>query len=390
MEILEICSSRVSKSKIVSTILFIETILSKKTNKYFLIIVLMFLIACQKNELCVKVGEQFLTKHLYYKGQFPGGVMNIQLFNIDSADSDRGIIIFGRGNYIILDLKTKKLKKAITFKKWISSRPEAVNITKDDSLQIMLRGGGFGEVGLVDTYGDFIWKYKHIDGASPHMTAGDLDKDGQLYFYVADLDGLCKLDYSGKQIWRSDKMFWERDIQIYNPAPPQTPLIFTRGDDGNIRFWNKAGRLVKEVTPEIKIYGLEILSWPDKNHVLTNTINEIIVMGLDGRTVLRYKLGKNFFDFYYEMKILDIRGVPVRFEPQNKPHLAVITDFSFPKNRAMLSIFSPEGELVYQEMLYSTRGINVIDNPDGSESLLVGDGAETVWIYQRRSNKIER
>ena len=81
---------------------------------------------------------------------------------------------------------------------------------------------------------------------------------------------------------------------------------------------------------------------------------------------------------------MDIRGVPVELDPKKRPYLAVITKHRAALKKATLSIFSPEGQLVYQEMLNSSTGINTLENPDGSESLLVGDGAKKVWIYDEK------
>ena len=102
-------------------------------------------------------------------------------------------------------------------------------------------------------------------------------------------------------------------------------------------------------------------------------------MDFNGKIVFQYKLEEKDLLGYF--RIIDIRGVPVKLYPGKKPYLAVITKFRASSGRAMLSVFSAEGKLVYQELIKSTRGINVINNPDGSESLLIGDGNKYVWLY---------
>jgi hypothetical protein len=47
-----------------------------------------------------------------------------------------------------------------------------------------------------------------------------------------------------------------------------------------------------------------------------------------------------------------------------------------------LCVFSPEGELVYKEILHSSRGIAAVSSSFGTEMLLVGDGPGKVYKYQ--------
>ena len=148
----------------------------------------------------------------------------------------------------------------------------------------------------------------------------------------------------------------------------------------------KAGKLLKEVIPEIESYGLEIIYWPDDYHILAIGDYKIIIMNLDGKIVSQYKLRGDIFQaFVHLLEIMDIRGVPVKLDPKKRPYLAVITEHRAALKKATLSIFSPDGQLVYREMLNSSTGINILENRDGSESLLVGDGAKKVWIYSMKS-----
>ena len=50
--------------------------------------------------------------------------------------------------------------------------------------------------------------------------------------------------------------------------------------------------------------------------------------------------------------------------------------------KAMLSVFTPDKNLLYQEIINSSRGIATLTRPDGSESLLLGDGGRKVWNYE--------
>lgn len=357
---------------------------------FLIITISLFLISCDRYKIGVKKGEGFLSKSLFFKieetkkeeGEF---IRTIQVGNFDTS-SDKEIVIFSRRDCFIFDEKTRELKRTIKFNQSIGLRPELLRINNDGTLEIMLRGGGFGDVGIADAKGEFIWKYKQIE-TSPRMTAGDLDRDGEIEFYIADNTSLNRLDYSGKKVWKVGNNRSVDYMQIYDPGGDKIPFIVTRsfvGGNWNVSFWDNTGKLIKEIIPEIKTYELEIIKWPDDYHILAKTDYDIIIMDLDGKVVLRYRLKEDIFKFFVHLlEIMSIRGVPVRFEPDKKPYLAVITGFRSALSKTMLSVFSPEGQLVYQEMLNSTRGINVVKKNDGPESLVVGDG-DRIWLYDKK------
>jgi WD40 repeat protein len=352
-----------------------------KISIFFLILVL--LISCNKLKTGVRVGEGMLTKTLLFSGSFPGRIMTIQVGNFE-RNPIKEIAILGMMKGVILDAKTHQVKKMLSFRQSVELRPEIVIVLSNGSLEIMRRGGGFGDVGLVNELGEFIWKYNKV-GTSPEMDAGDLDGDRETEFYVADLDGLHRLDYQGREVWKTLGQEWEVNVAIYKPESNDTGLAITRGNDGKIRFWNSSGRLVREVTPESGSYGLEVVKWGDHYYLLSESGSSIILTDFDGRIFFEYALEEINEEAHFRirgMAIRDIRGVSVKFKPDKKPYLAVLTDFRAATGKAMLSVFTLERQLVYQEIINSSRGIAALKNSDGSESLLIGDGGKNVWIYE--------
>jgi len=353
----------------------------RKTLALFLFLVC--LVSCNHLKSGVRVGEGVLTKSLLLSGSFPHGIMAIQVGYFDRKP-DKEIAVLGQMNGVIIDAKTRQIKKRLSFKQSLELRPEIATVKTDGSLEIVRCGGGFGDVGLVNEMGEFIWKYKQV-GTSPQMVAGDLDEDGELEFYVTDLDGLHRLDYQGREVWKTPGDKWEVDAVIYTPDRDGSSLVVTRGTDGNFRFRDSSGRLVREVTPEAKSYGLEIVRWVDHYYLLTYSGSSIILTDFEGRLFFQYELHKAWGRPSLRIQVMDIydiRGVPVKFESDKQPYLAVLTDFRAATGKAMLSVFSPEKQLIYQEIINSSRGISVLPNPDGSESLLVGDGGKNIWIYE--------
>jgi hypothetical protein len=134
--------------------------------------------------------------------------------------------------------------------------------------------------------------------------------------------------------------------------------------------------------PESVIYGLEIVKWPEDYHILARTDYDIVVLDFNGKVILRHRLQEDIWQsLVHLLEIMDIRGTAVKFRSDEKPYLAVLAKHRAALKKATLSVFSPAGKLIYQEMLRSSTGISAFPNPDGSESLLVGDGAKNVWLY---------
>lgn len=329
----------------------------------------------------IRKGQNVLAKKIFYKSNI-GKVRTIQVGNQNSSLSNK-IFILSQNKCFVFNGKTYELERTIKFKKEVGIRPEVLKIGKDGKPEFMLRGGGFGDVGIANTYGELIWKYNPT-GTSPSMVSGDLDRDGTLEFYVADYDGLHRLDSSGEEQWRTND-FWEWDVQIYQEEGANESQIITRGDDGKIRFRNNHGKIMKDIAPPERIYDIETVQWRNKIYLLAKDEDRcIILLGFNGKVILKYCYEQKWFfnlPFGNHFYILTVRGTPVKFHVDEEPYLAVITDFASYVSRTMLNIFLPSGELVYQELLKSTTGLNVIQNPDGTESLLVGDGTENVWLY---------
>jgi hypothetical protein len=354
----------------------------KKTKKPLIFVIIFFLmLSCDRYVNGIKTGKEFLTKEVFLKSNISGRIRTIQVGKFDESHS-REIVILGDNDMVVFDSETRTIITQRHLKQSIAAGPELLGM-KDNGMRIMIRGGGFADVGVVNESGDFIWKWDREAGTSPQIRVGDLDQDGKLEFYVADVTGLHRLDCQGKEVWKSSGQKWEEEIAIYNPEGVQNNFILTRGSDGTLRFRDSAGQLIKEIKPQESIFDISIVRWPDDDyHILSKKDYEVFLLDFEGKITFRYKFKPDIFPFYVHLlEIMEIKGIPVKLNAKRPPYLAVLTRFRTLIGSSMLSVFSPEGNLVYQEMLSNTGGINKILSPGGNESLLVGDTGGIVWKY---------
>jgi hypothetical protein len=347
--------------------------MTKRLNILVLIALLSCILSlsCNEHKTGIKHGEGFLSKFIFFEGDIPFGVLTIQVC-AGGAPHGKEVAILGKENGYVIETETGALKRKLRFKHSVGLRPEILDKDCNGSMKIVDRGGGFGDVGLADMYGDFIWKYGKV-GTSPAMVSADLDRDDKVEFYVADYDGLHRLDLNGKQVWKAGDI-WEEAIAVYDKGD-RFPFVVTAGER-RIRFWDSSGKLIKDIVPEVNIFQLDLIEWHDDIYILSAFSSDIILMDLKGKIHQHYKAGE-------DLGVNAIRGVTVRFDRDTKPYLAMLTDFPSRVNKTMLTIISPDEQVVYRELLDSTRGIAVLADNDGSESLLVGDGERKVWMYQR-------
>ena len=212
------------------------------------------------------------------------------------------------------------------------------------------------------------------------MAAGDLNKDGELEFYVATWSGLDQLNSKGQKVWRMGDKVW--NVVSLDFSKNSVPLVVTVLDDEHMEFRNFEGKLVKRIKPDVTLEDLEPCDWPSAGNLLTSSRDSIYVLDQNGKTVFRHKLGQIIG--ITDNEIYRIRGTSVKLFEKQPVYFAVLADFSYRSNRSALCVFSPEGKLVYKEIVPSTTGIAAIPAFASSkaEVLLVGGGPGKVYKYQ--------
>ena len=95
-------------------------------------------------------------------GSIIGGVRNIQKSDFSDLEGDE-IAVIGQSSYLLLsseDYKVLEHKKYLDVSKkpiYLGLSPQLLDINNDYNLEIMSGGGGFGKVGLRDSYGTRRW-----------------------------------------------------------------------------------------------------------------------------------------------------------------------------------------------------------------------------------------
>lgn len=355
--------------------LIIENLKAKSFLRYFIIniflIAILIILSCRGTSQDVGIikGGEYVNKSIFYSSQMMA-IRNLVQQNFDSTP-DAELAVFDQQKMHIVDPKNRKVKNIVKFNRDIGVlRPTIIKPHETSKYYILSAENDFG---LMDNFGNQLWQYNQDDEnlRINSMVGDDLDSDGNLEFYAATNRGLHKLSFSGEKIW--EKSGWIYDVKISKKNDGKPSMIVTVCHDGKIQYRNNNGILIRELKPQIKIYRIEIVDWPNYGNILASSGKNIIIIDSFGKVFLKHKLNYHIFS---------IRGTIIKIGKKGDPFLAVISNFGSSIAKTMLCVFSPKKELIYKELLYKTNGLLAFrDDVLGEECLLVGNGPGQVYKY---------
>ncbi len=242
---------------------------------------------------------------------------------------------------------------------------------KNGDFNVLLGGGGFGDVGLCNSTGEQLWIYKKSDLPPNKMIAGDLNNDGIDEYYVADKTGIIQLDAGGKEKWKLTSE------EIMDLGITKDNKILAMNTKGKAITVNYAGKVLSEKQFRHYRSSFSIVNWPTGENIATGYFgNGIGIIDMQGNTLGLYALEK--FPLYH-----DPQAVSVKFKYNAEPYLAVLAHTSGVVGKTMLSIFSTKNKLVYQEIIDYNFAICSVQR-ENYEVLLIGDGKGGILEYSMR------
>jgi hypothetical protein len=325
------------------------------------------------------------------KDVFVPGVPSTVLGMTSVANGNRvasGIAVMGADGVVFLSSKdyspvsTCRFERSAIGREKIGSNPLLIPVGTD-SFEIMRGGGGFSKVGLLDALGRLLWSFDPGRSVPHKMIAAALDGDGAVRFYVAAHAGLYQLDHSGRVLRKfSDDP--TDDIGVVQRSGDSRPLLIAIHSPRNeyrFRIFNGEGTVVKEFVPEYKRDRFEVVDWPDRPHLLMGyRCRNVILLDLEGKIAFQHKLRD--FPLYH-----DPQGAVVRFRKAGKPYIVVSAKSRGGTRLSQLSIFSPEGGLVYQEVLDDWIKLCVNRDKNATEEVLLVGARNRIFEYSLGSPK---
>lgn len=242
-----------------------------------------------------------------------------------------------------------------------------ISIKRPGDFEIVVCDGS--PFGVLDKNGKVLWTYRK-DVSANGMALGDLNNDGKNEYFIATDELLC-LDNNGNVLWKKTGYYSCVDFVMLNA----TPCIVTANHSGKVQFWDSNGNIIRQWQSKTKLLEIHSINWMGTTYILTFSPDDIILMDLNGKEILRYRVPDS------PTAIFRINGCTVSFA-DNYEYMAVVVRYASYTGKSMLCIFSPAKKLIYREMLEFTTGIcNAKIEPFVDEILLVGDGAGKINRY---------
>lgn len=324
--------------------------------------------------LSVEFDKGLVSKEVIELGQIQGSVKRIEPL---SSKREGDIVVLGQTGVIYLDSKTLEIKKEISFVDssgrpiWFGVSPNFIEA--DDTFYISKGGGGFGETALLDARGTQLWNFHPDETLSPDkMIVADLNGDAVPEFYVDGREALYCLNFQGVVQWSVAGRFY--DLQNV-----KNRYVLALTEDHKLLKISAKGEVLSKVTFPAKIRSVAYVPWNGEDFVVTGyyTGGRVALSTIAGGALTHFKLGS--FPAYH-----DPQAITVKFFADRKPFLVILAHSRSAANRTQLSIYSDSKELVYREVIRSTRGLSAVAVGE-REYLLVGDGTAGVLKYSAKS-----
>ncbi|CAA6678789.1 MULTISPECIES: hypothetical protein [unclassified Lentimonas] len=320
----------------------------------------------------VLLDSSIVQKTQVFEEFVSGYVKRIQVGDYHSSSGDE-IAILGQCDVWLLAASNYELLQHFATGGGLS--PQLIDVQGDGELSVMRGGGGFGGVGLLTLEGESHWGFRPNSNLAPQkMIAADLNADGALEFYVLDWDALYQLDSKGNVTWKVVGHEY-RDIGLV-----LEDQLMCLKEGGVLERYDFNGEVLSRLELPVEPYHFDTVQWPDDFSFLVGYFGRcVLIIDSNGEVVFEGPL--DGFPLYHPPQALS-----VRFIEGEPPYLVVLAHSRSSVGRTLLAIFTPSGEMLYQEILGGTRGMCVnVNAATGGEVLLVGDGTTGVLEYQLNS-----
>ncbi len=325
--------------------------------------------------------NNFIDNKIINIGFLFGGISTIQTnVTFDKKNHDKNLMmILGQTGFKVYDNSHEV--DSINFINndgkpiFIGVTPRYVKLNKTLD-GIMMGGGGFGDVGLLDMNGKLLWNFDPGFMSNPYkMIAADLDNDELTEFYSVGNTGLYKLDIHGKVVWKIDGDM--EDISTYSNSMHDIKSLIVLNSDGSFILISSSGKKIKKLD-----FNSKYLSFATVDINGTSLI--VHRSSFDTIRVVNQNNGL-FFDYTY--KKLPVYHGPyatsVSFDGITT-YIAILMTSRNTVHKSVISIFSLNGELVYQSILNSGRGLaSQFINKTNKQRLLVSDGHKISVIMKK-------
>lgn len=310
---------------------------------------------------------------------FRGFVRSIQTGNFD-ADSGSEIAVVAQTGVHLFNYSTLKQKAKIEYKKpdgkplWFGLTPYL--ISNEDNFSIAMRGGGFGEVGLLDYKGKEIWMFKPGLFSSPQGMEVDDSKLGSPWFYVLANNKLYKLNKNGEVIWKRHES--ASYIALIKGRNNKTSIATADYGSKIIHIWSANGELTLKFTLPFKQDGFDVVHSGEISGFVIKSGNKIAFIDHNGR--------HRFTHSYQGVPIYHGPSAAlVRFTANQPPVLAIRSTSRSATGKSVLSIFSIDGEHLYEEYMDGGPALGVVHvNNERRDRLFIGEGTRKLWGYEKK------
>ena len=367
----------------------------------------------QLKEPRVTVGKEFLSQSKFIELgvlEFVKGIGTINDVAVGEFDSHPGLdvvvaghdgaIVYDRNgtrqNRVLFQFPTEKVKVGpVTSEKTVSrlGQVQVVDL-EDDGISEYLARGSLDGAGVFDHQGKVLWyygKYSKEKMSISDLTVGDLDGD-HIAEFVASWRGIEVFDQSGKRKSQVQEEFSDAQIEVVDTDGDGTNEIVSCGESLKIR--DSAGRVIKSAAVPVYLGNFCLSKMPGRKQPLILGVQDgsLWLIDFNGQVVARFDAPLSTL---YETvrqgarselrgtSVYKSKGIWVKLAKDQPEYLAVITEFAG-LDRSVLDVYTPEGNLVYQEVLpedcFSIAALP-LEEQSGVQEFLVG-GERTVWKYR--------
>jgi hypothetical protein len=273
------------------------------------------------------------------------------------------IAVLQHDKITFLNPTTYAVKRTVAIDDFHLSGKQLVSLRADGNLNLIAGGGGFSDVGLAKLNGELLWRFKPGDSPPTKMIATDLDGDGNKEFYVADYEGVSRLDKNGKLVWRTTS---KMNFYLFTlPSEGKRPAAVVT-ENG---MWDCHGKSLQEgIKSSVGTYKLQPVKWGDAFCLASGQTSSegghVFVFDLTGKTLFKQSIG--------DWGVNQI--LAVRFKPREAPHLVVVGGRGGGSTLMELNIFAHDGTLVFREIRKGETLVVIPNDATGMDTLLLCTG----------------